>query len=231
MASPLGSGTTLIIPAYNEAEVIGVMLDAVPRDWFATILVADNGSTDQTAMLARRHGATVIAAPERGYGAACLAALQHVPAESEVVVFMQADLQEDPREAVRLVEPILRQEADLVIGSRVLGEAERGSLTAPQRFGNWLATRLLALRFGMQYTDLGPYRAIRAEVLRELQMEDRNFGWTVEMQMKALRKGYRVLEVPVSYRVRRAGVNKVTGTLGSSIRAGRVILSTIARYW
>lgn len=230
MPHPFGIPSALIIPALNEAEVIGAMLDAVPRDWYAAIVVADNASTDGTAEIARSRGAMVVSEPQRGYGAACLAALAVLPPGIEAVVFMQADLSEDPEEAAGLVGPIAEGRADFVLGSRV-ERALPGSLTLAQRLGNALATTLIRIRFGRRFSDLGPFRAIRRSSLDRLEMADRTYGWTVEMQIKALRAGLRVEEVPVSYRPRAAGVNKVSGQIGVAIRAGWKILWTIWRYW
>lgn len=171
----------------------------------------------------------VVSIPERGYGAACLSALDALPEEITIVVFMQADGSEDSQEAAALVSPILDGRADLVLGSRVLGRAEKGSLLPHQRFGNWLATRLIRLFWGVRFTDLGPFRAIRVDTLRALGMKDRNYGWTVEMQVKAARQGLRTMEIPVRYGLRQAGTNKVSGNLRASVRAGIKILSVIGR--
>ncbi len=219
---------SLIIPALNEESSIGKVLDELPEGLFSQVLVADNGSTDLTAEVAELRGATVVWEPRRGYGSACLAALEHLDPCAEIVVFMDADASDVPAEAERLVEPIAQGQADLVIGSRVLGQAERGALAPHQRFGNWLATALLRLLYGFRYTDLGPFRAVRAESLRALDMRDRAYGWTVEMQAKALRQGLRVREAPVSYR-RRIGRSKISGSLRASLAAGRTILWTIFR--
>lgn len=219
----------LIIPALNEAPVIGQTLARVPPGLFATIIVADNGSTDRTAEEARRTGATVVNEPERGYGAACLKAIAALPPGIEAVVFMQADSSEDPAEAEKLLSPIYDGRADLVLGSRVLGGADRGALLPHQRFGNWLATTLIRLIYRHNYTDLGPFRAIRTSALAKLGMRDRNYGWTVEMQIKAVRRGLRIEEIPIRYGLRVAGVNKVSGNLGASIRAGIKILWVVMR--
>ncbi|MCB1549142.1 MAG: glycosyltransferase, partial [Hyphomicrobiaceae bacterium] len=186
------------------------------------------GSTDATAAVAAAHGAVVVSEPEPGYGAACLAAMQRLGAV-DIVVFLDGDYSDHPAEMVRLVDPIIAGEKDFVVGSRVLGEAERGALTPQQRFGNWLATWLIRLIWGVRYTDLGPFRAIRATSLTDLAMRDRNFGWTVEMQIKAARAGLSIAEVPVNYR-RRIGVSKVSGTVKGTILAGYKILYTIARF-
>jgi len=166
---------------------------------------------------------------ERGYGAACLRALEAVPDEVEAVVFIQADCSEDPRETSKLLEPIFSGRADLVIGSRTLGEAEKGALLTRQRLGNWLAVTLIRLLYGHRYSDLGPFRAIRRDALERLGMRQRTYGWTVEMQIRALITRLRVLEVPVRYARRKAGENKVSGNLWASLRAGAAILLTVVR--
>ncbi len=221
-----GKRVACVIPALNEERAIGRVISDIPQ-WVDQIVVADNGSTDATAGVARAHGAEVVEQPERGYGAACLAGLAHVRS-SDVIVFLDGDYSDRPAEMTRLVDPIIQDRADMVIGSRVLGQRERGALTLPQVFGNWLATRLIRLFWGVRYTDLGPFRSIRTSSLNALQMEDRNFGWTVEMQIKAAMKDLRACEVPVSY-ARRIGVSKISGTIRGSVMAGFVILSTIGR--
>lgn len=218
----------LVIPALDEEAAIGVTLGRVPRELYRQIVVADNGSRDRTAAIARAAGATVVFEPERGYGAACLRALAALPEDTEAVVFMDADASDAPEEAARLLEPIYSGRADLVLGSRELGRAERGALLPHQRFGNWLATRLIRWLYGHAYTDLGPFRAISLPALRRLGMRDRNYGWTIEMQIRAIQHGLRILEVPVSYRPR-IGVSKVSGNLRASIRAGLKILWTVFR--
>ncbi|MEX0745483.1 MAG: TIGR04283 family arsenosugar biosynthesis glycosyltransferase [Phycisphaeraceae bacterium] len=216
----------VVIPALNEAEAIGDVLDAIPA-WVARVVVVDNGSTDATAAVAREHGAVVVAEPRRGYGAACLRGLS-AAGMPDVVVFLDADRSDEPSEMDRLVEPIVLGEADLVIGSRVLGEAEQGSLSLPQRFGNALASFLLRRLWGQACTDLGPFRAIRFDALLALQMSDLDYGWTVQMQARAMRMGLKVKEVPVSYR-RRIGQSKISGTLRGMVGAGTKILMTIGR--
>lgn len=219
----------LVIPALNEEASIGPLLERVPEGLFATVVVGDNGSTDRTALEARERGAVVAFEPRRGYGSACLRALEAVPGDIDVVVFMDGDGSDDPREADRLLRPIREGAADLVIGSRVLGGEETGALHSHQRFGNRLATALLWMMLGQRYTDLGPYRAIRADSLRGLGMTDRGYGWTVEMQIKAVRRGLRVAEVPVSRGARIAGRSKVSGSVRGSVAAGCKILWTLAR--
>lgn len=218
----------LIIPALNEEPALGKVLDAVPRELFARVIVADNGSTDRTAAIAREHGAEVVSEPRRGYGRACLAGLATLDETTEIVVFMDADGSDLPEEARELLWPIAAGEADLVIGSRALGRAEPGSLRRAQRWGNRLVVALIAVLYGHRYTDLGPFRAIRRASLEKLAMRDTDFGWTVEMQVKALRHGLRVREIPVSYR-RRSGRSKISGTVAGTLRAGTKILWTLFR--
>jgi glycosyltransferase involved in cell wall biosynthesis len=219
----------LIIPALNEEPVIGLTLQNLPEAFYQVVVVADNGSIDRTGEIASSHGATVVREDERGYGAACLKAIAALADDIQAVVFMQADLSEDPAEAERLIAPIRSGCADIVLGSRTLGYAERGSLLPHQIFGNWLATTLIRLFYGFRYTDLGPYRAIRRSALESLGMRERNYGWTIEMQVRAIEEGLRIREVPVTYRVRAAGENKVSGNLQASLRAGWRIILTVFR--
>lgn len=218
---------TLILPALNEAEAIGKVLADVP-DWVDDIVVVDNGSTDGTGDVATGAGARVVREPRRGYGRACLAGLA-AAGPCDIVVFLDADYSDHPDEMDRLVAPIARGQADMVIGSRTLGRHERGSFTLPQRFGNALACRLMNLLWRTRHTDLGPFRAIRRTALRSLRMRDETYGWTVEMQIKAARAGLRVREAPVSYRPR-IGISKISGTVRGVVGAGWKILSTLARY-
>lgn len=227
-AESIAGRAALIIPALNEEEAIGRTLDQVPRELYRAIIVCDNDSRDCTAQVARAHGATVVVETERGYGAACLRAIQALPDRIDAVVFMDADASDDPAEAALLVAPIYDGRADLVIGSRTLGKAEPGSLLPHQILGNRLATWMIRVLLGHRYSDLGPFRAIRAEALRKLGMRDRNYGWTIEMQIKALRHHLRVIEVPVSYR-RRIGVSKISGNWRASAAAGCKIFWTIIR--
>ena len=228
--SPPGPArAALIIPARNEAVVIGHTLARVPRELFASVIVADDGSTDGTAAVARAAGAEVVLGPKQGYGAACLRTLAALPAGLEAAVFLQADGSEDPNEARRLLAPICEGRADLVIGSRTLGGAEKGALHWHQVLGNRFSAWLIRLFFGRRYSDLSPFRAIRLSALASLRMRERGYGWTVEMQVKALQHGLRVLEVPVSYRVRVAGASKVSGNWRGSLNAGARIIWTIVR--
>lgn len=219
----------VVIPAHNEEASLTRVLDDIPAGLVEEIVVVDNASTDGTPEAARSRGVTVLREARRGYGSACLRGLRYLEARPpQVVVFLDADYSDHPEEMPRLLEPILRGEADLVIGSRVLGTRERGALLPQARLGNWLATRLMLLLHGGRFTDLGPFRAIRYEALRGLAMVDRDFGWTVEMQVKALRHRLRVREVPVSYR-RRLGRSKISGTVSGTVRAGAKILWTIGK--
>jgi hypothetical protein len=228
ISSANASSVALIIPALNEELALGNVLDALPRGLFARVIVADNGSGDGTAAVARSRGVEVVSEPRRGYGRACLAGLAALREDTEIVVFMDADGSDVPEEARQLLAPMLAGEADLVIGSRVRGRAEPGSLRVMQRWGNRLAVGLIARLHGYRYTDLGPFRAIRRSSLEKLEMRDTDFGWTVEMQIKALRRGLRVREIPVSYR-RRWGRSKISGTLSGTLQAGIKILWTIVR--
>lgn len=220
----------LIIPALDEEAAIGATLDEIPAGLADPVIVVDNGSSDRTAKVAAAHGARVLSEPERGYGAACLTGIAALPDEVEAVVFMDADGSDNPAEAAKLLAPIEDGEADFVLGSRELGAAEAGALSPHQRFGNWLATFLMRCRVGHRYTDLGPFRAIRRSSLEALGMRDRNYGWTIEMQIKAARRGLRIQEFPVSYRRRRAGTSKVSGNFKGSVAAGAKILWSVARY-
>jgi len=222
------ASVALIIPALNEQPSIGRVLAEIPAGLYSQVVVADNGSTDRTGEIARSAGAQVVFEPRRGYGSACLAALAALDPATDVVVFMDGDASDVPAEARLLLRPILDGSADLVIGSRTHGRAEAGSLPLHQRFGNRLATSLIRLLYGHRYSDLGPFRAIRTTSLAALRMRDPGFGWTIEMQVKALQMGLRVAEAPVSYR-RRVGVSKISGSLKASLAAGAKILWTIAR--
>ncbi len=223
----------VVMPALNEEASIGLVLDALPRDHELTVVVADNGSTDTTAAVATKAGAVVVPEPVRGYGQACLTALSEVrrrqPAAEDVVVFLDADFSDDPRELPLVIEPIVAGRADLVIGSRVLGQREPGALLPQARWGNWLAGHLIKFMTGVRFTDLGPFRAIQWESLEALAMADRAFGWTVEMQLKAASGGLRCVEVPVSYR-KRVGQSKITGTFRGTVLASVTILGILGRW-
>ena len=227
----MGTKVCAVIPALNEEASIGLVLRELPRDVVGTVIVADNGSSDATAERAAAAGAIVVREPRRGYGTACHAGLAALPRDCEVVVFLDADHSDHPEEVVRLLAPIERGEADLVIGSRVLGDAEPGALLPQARYGNRLACFLMRWLIAPtpRFTDLGPFRAITRAALDRIGMVDRDFGWTVEMQVKALQHRLRAVEVPASYR-RRKGVSKITGTVSGTIKAGSKILLTIFRY-
>jgi glycosyltransferase involved in cell wall biosynthesis len=227
----------LVIPALDEEDALGAVLAAVDRALVRDVIVGDNGSRDRTAEVARAGGAVVVHVAERGYGAACAGALTAMADDVDIVVFMDADGSDDATEMPLLIEPIAAGRADLVIGSRALGTVEPGALTPQQRFGNWVATRMIRLIYydlkrdskGYRYTDLGPFRAIRRELLDRIAMRDRRYGWTVEMQIRALQLGARVAEVPVRYR-KRIGKSKISGTVTGVIKAGWWIVYTILKY-
>ena len=221
-----GRSVFIIIPARNEAEAIG---DVVRRvvDRVDAVIVADNGSTDSTAQIAREAGAQVVSAPKVGYGRACLAGLERAQS-ADIIVFMDGDGADDPADLDALVRPIADGEAELVIGSRLAGDVEDGALTLPQQFGNRLACFLMRRIWNGGFTDLGPFRAIRKTALDRLGMEAETYGWTVEMQVRALKAGLLCLETPVRYR-RRIGVSKISGTVKGVVLAGAHILGVIAR--
>ena len=219
----------VVIPALDEEDAIGALLAGIDRSVVRDVIVGDNGSRDSTAELARRGGAIVVRVEERGYGAACAGALSVLAPDVSLVIFMDADGSDDPAEIPRLISPIVSGEADLVIGSRALGRVEPGAHSPQQRFGNWLATRLIRLIYRHRFTDLGPFRAIRRELLDRIDMQDRRYGWTVEMQIRALQLGAGIVEVPVTYR-RRVGRSKISGTVTGVIKAGFWILYTIGKY-
>ena len=227
----------VIIPAINEQDSIGKVIESIPKDITEEIIVIDNGSTDRTIETASASGATVLTESQRGYGAACLKGLDYVhgkkPDNDDIIVFLDGDYSDYPEELPDVIEPILKEQADVVIGSRILGKkkgmAEEGSLLPQAEFGNWLSTKLIKLFWRYSFTDLGPFRAIRYKSFIKMKMEDRNYGWTVEMQVKAARLKLKSIEVPVSYR-KRIGESKVTGTISGSVKAGVKILWIIFIY-
>lgn len=224
----------VVIPALNEEESLPLVLNDLPS--VGCVIVVDNGSTDATAETALRCGAHVVREEERGYGAACLRGLETVSEMSrngkiapEIIVFLDADYSDHPDLLPKLVEPIFSGEADFVLGSRLLGQREKGAMPLQSVYGNKLACFLMQVFFGVKFTDLGPFRAIDYGKLCALGMTDRNFGWTIEMQLHAARAKLSFLEIPVPYR-KRLGVSKISGTLGGTIKAGSKILYTIAKY-
>lgn len=203
---------------------------AIPTAEVAAVIVVNNNSSDNTAQVAAAAGAIVLHEPRQGYGYACLKGIAHAETlGAELVVFMDADFSDFPEQIVALKKPILNDGFDMVIGSRALGKQEAGAMTPQQIFGNWLATRLMRIFYGVHYTDLGPFRAIRFSALQSLKMEDKTYGWTVEMQLKAAKLGLKSCEVPVDYR-QRIGVSKVSGTIKGTIMAGYKILGWIFKY-
>ena len=222
----------VIIPAFNEENGIGQVLAEIPKDLVTAIVVVNNASTDNTGKVAREGGAIVLREPVSGYGRACLKGIEYIkglPVPPDIVVFLDADHSDFPEEMKGLVAPIHQNKADLVIGSRALGQKEAGAMTPQQIFGNWLATRLLKLFYGVKFTDLGPFRAIRFSSLLNMDMQDKTYGWTVEMQLKAAKMKMRCLEVPVRYR-KRIGFSKISGTVKGTVLAGYKILHTLFKY-
>lgn len=220
----------VIIPAYNEEESIGKVVADIPKELVRDILVCNNASTDNTKAVATAGGAIVLDQPLKGYGNACLKGIEYLKNRTEnekpdIVVFLDGDYSDHPEEMTKLVNTLLEGN-DMVIGSRALGSMESGAMMPQQVFGNWLATNLIRLFYNYQFTDLGPFRAIRYDKLIEIDMQDKDFGWTVEMQVKAAKHKLKCTEIPVTYR-RRIGVSKVSGTIKGTILAGHKILWTI----
>lgn len=222
----------IIIPAFNEENGIGQVISEIPKHLVEEIIVVNNNSTDNTEMIARAAGATVLREPVPGYGRACLKGLDYLKNstnKTDIVAFLDADHSDYPEELSLLLKPIVEQGADLVIGSRALGTKENGSMTPQQIFGNWLATRLLRIIYKVHFTDLGPFRAINYDKLMQLNMQDTTYGWTVEMQVKAAKHKLVCTEVPVRYR-RRIGFSKISGTIKGTVLAGYKIITTIFKY-
>lgn len=221
----------VIIPAYNEQDSIGNVLRDIPKALVREVIVCNNASTDNTKAVALENGATVVDQPLKGYGNACLKGIAHVKAkrvdeQPDIIVFLDGDYSDHPEEMTKLIAPILERDMDMVIGSRALGDMESGAMMPQQIFGNWLATNLIRLFYNYDFTDLGPFRAIKWQKLMEIDMQDKTFGWTVEMQVKAAKHKLKCTEVPMTYR-KRIGVSKVSGTLKGTILAGHKILWTI----
>lgn len=222
----------VIIPAFNEENGVGQVIQEIPKELVHEVIVVNNASTDETERVAAEAGATVLREPVPGYGRACLKGIEYLKKSNpppDIVVFLDADHSDFPEEMRELIKPIIEQNADLVIGSRALGSKQKGSMTPQQIFGNWLATRLLKLFYKVKFTDLGPFRAVKFTSLLALDMQDKTYGWTVEMQLKAARKKMVCVEVPVGYRLR-IGFSKISGTLKGTILAGYKIITTIFRY-
>jgi glycosyltransferase involved in cell wall biosynthesis len=221
---------SVIIPAYNEELSIGLVLKDLPQEKLHEIIVVDNRSTDQTPKVAAENGARVIAEPLRGYGSACLRGISALT-DPDIVVFLDGDYSDYPEEINLLIDPIIRGEKDFVLGSRMILPESRKALLPQSRYGNQLAVFLMSLFFGgYSFTDLGPFRAISYKALKQIKMQDTNFGWTVEMQIKALKNNLRILEIPVKYRMR-VGVSKITGTISGTFKAGTKIIYTIFKYF
>ncbi|MBJ6367993.1 glycosyltransferase family 2 protein [Snuella sedimenti] len=221
----------VIIPAYNEADSIPHVINDIP-DIANEVIVVNNNSTDNTAINAKKMGATVLTEPQKGYGYACLKGMEYIANQEEkpdIVVFLDGDYSDYPQELNKIVAPIINDNIDFVVGARVKPLREKGAMTLPQIFGNWLATKLMKLFFGAHFTDLGPFRAIKYEKLLQLNMEDKTYGWTVEMQLKVLRQKLTYTEIPVNYR-NRIGVSKVSGTVKGAVLAGFKILGWIFKY-
>jgi glycosyltransferase involved in cell wall biosynthesis len=224
----------VLIPAWNEEKALPLVIAAIPKEWVRHIVVCNNGSTDGTAEVAKAAGAVVVTEKKRGYGSACLAGmryLQELPSseQAQIVVFLDGDFSDYPEDLPKVVAPIIDNDMDMVIASRMLGNMEPGAMTLPQRFGNWLAPFLIKVFYGYRFTDLGPFRAIKWESLLQLEMQDPNFGWTVEMQVKAAQQHLRCTEVPARYRRRAAGKSKVSGTIKGTFKAGWKIIYIILK--
>lgn len=222
----------VIIPAFNEENSVGNVLCEIPKELVSEVIVVNNNSNDKTKINAQKGGATVLDEKRQGYGYACLKGIAYVKEKKsnpDIIVFIDADYSDYPAEMVELIKPIIEQDYDMVIGSRALGKRERGSMTPQQVFGNKLATSLMKFLYGVKYTDLGPFRAIKFDKLLELEMKDTTYGWTVEMQLKAAKKKMKVTEIAVNYR-KRIGFSKVSGTVKGTIMAGYKIITTLLKY-
>jgi len=221
--------TIVVIPAFNEEKSIASVVNAIPRSQVAEIIVVNNGSTDNTAEVARSAGATVLTEPMKGYGYACLRGIEQAIADgADVIVFLDGDYSDYPEDLPLVLQPI-KEGADFVVGSRTIGDHESGALLPQAVFGNWVATSLIRILWGCRFTDLGPFRAVRVDALKRMNMSEPTFGWTVEMQIKAALLKLNCREVPVRYR-KRIGTSKVTGTVRGTIGASVKILAVILRY-
>lgn len=228
----MDNNIVVIIPAFNEENAIGNVLKDIPKSIVREVIVVNNNSNDATKDIAAANGAIVLDEPVQGYGNACLRGVNYIRQmnpKPEIVVFIDADYSDHPEEMPKLVAPIINEDYDMVIGSRALGVKERGAMTPQQVYGNIIATRMMKWLYGVTYTDLGPFRAIRYDALMEIGMKDRTYGWTVEMQLKAAKLKMKVTEVPVNYR-KRIGFSKISGTIKGTFMAGYKIIATILKY-
>jgi len=227
-----GPKIVVIIPAYNEENSIAKVVNDIPAGMVDEVIVVNNNSNDATDKNAQNAGATVLHEDRPGYGYACLKGIEYAKQLQplpDIIVFIDADYSDHPEEMTLILHPILNDEMDMVIGSRALGKKEKGAMTVQQIFGNWLATGLLKIFYKVSYTDLGPFRAIRFDKLMEINMQDKTYGWTVEMQLKAAKLKMKIIEVPVSYR-KRIGFSKISGTVKGTVLAGYKIITTIFKY-
>jgi glycosyltransferase involved in cell wall biosynthesis len=221
----------VLIPAFNEENSVGKVIQDIPS-FVRNIIVVNNNSNDATKSVAKAAGAIVLDEPQKGYGKACLTGMEYVKnlkEQPDILVFLDADYSDYPEQLIEVIQPIIKDDYDMVIGSRALGKREKGSMTFPQVFGNWLSTTLMRWIYKVDYTDLGPFRAIKWDKLNALGMVDENYGWTIEMQIKATKSGLKSTEVPVDYR-KRIGISKVSGTFKGVFGAGWKILWTVWRY-
>lgn len=221
---------SVVIPAYNEEKSIPLVINDIPKDWIDEVIVVSNNSSDNTDEVARNAGATVLRENRKGYGWACLLGIEYAVSKgTDIIVFLDGDYSDYPQQIPEVVAPIIEDDIDLVIGSRALGEKQKGSMTFPQIFGNWLATNMMRLFYQVKYTDLGPFRAIKVGKLHLLNMSDKTYGWTIEMQIKAAKHKMTYREVPVNYK-NRIGKSKVSGTVRGTIMAGVKIIGAVFKY-
>jgi glycosyltransferase involved in cell wall biosynthesis len=221
---------SVVIPAFNEEKSIPLVIKDIPKEWVNEVIVVSNNSTDKTDEVAKEAGATVLRENRKGYGWACILGIEYaVNQKSDIIIFLDGDYSDYPQQIPEVLTPILINNVDLVIGSRALGVREKGSMTFPQIFGNWLATNMMRVFYGVKYTDLGPFRAIKVDKLLSLNMSDKTYGWTIEMQIKAAKNKLTHAEVPVNYK-NRIGKSKVSGTVKGTIMAGIKIIGAIFKY-
>lgn len=221
---------SVVIPAFNEEKSIPLVIQDIPKDWIDEVIVVSNNSSDNTDEVARNAGATVLRENRKGYGWACLMGIEYaVRNGTDIIVFLDGDYSDYPQQIPDVLAPILEDDIDLVIGSRALGKREKGSMTFPQIFGNWLATNMMRVFYRVKYTDLGPFRAIKVDKLQQLNMSDKTYGWTIEMQIKAAKHRLSYREVPVNYK-NRIGKSKVSGTVKGTVMAGIKIIGAVFKY-